>query len=164
MLLCMARSTGWDDEFEALVAEICAKFIRDYDPAAEHCWIATLNGALVGSVFLVKDSDEIGRLRLLFVEPSARGHGIGRRLVDACVKRGREVGYRKVTLWTNDVTRFRPPHLSGCGLQAGARMARPQIRQGPRRPGLGARALIRSLDELLTILNSARAGLSPHPA
>ena len=94
---------GWDDEFEALVAEICAKFIRDYDPAAEHCWIATLNGALVGSVFLVKDSDEIGRLRLLFVEPSARGHGIGRRLVDACVKRGREVGYRKVTLWTNDV-------------------------------------------------------------
>jgi GNAT superfamily N-acetyltransferase len=94
---------GWNDEFEALVAEIVAKFIRDYDPAHERCWIATRGGVAVGSVFLVKDSDEIGRLRLLFVEPSARGHGIGRELVDACIVHARRVGYRKVTLWTNDV-------------------------------------------------------------
>ena len=76
---------GWNEEFEALVAEICAKFIRDYDPASEQCWIATRGGAPVGSVFLVGDSDEVGRLRLLFVEPSARGLGIGGKLVDACV-------------------------------------------------------------------------------
>lgn len=94
---------GWNAEFEALVAEICAKFIHDYDPASERCWIATRGGAPVGSVFLVKDSDEVGRLRLLFVEPSARGLGIGGKLVDACVAHARKVGYRKITLWTNDV-------------------------------------------------------------
>ena len=94
---------GWNEEFEALVAEILAAFIRDYDPKRERCWIADRDGVAVGSVFLVKESDEIGRLRLLFVDPSARGHGIGRKLVDACVAHAREVGYRKVTLWTNDV-------------------------------------------------------------
>jgi DNA-binding MarR family transcriptional regulator/GNAT superfamily N-acetyltransferase len=98
-----AQEYGWDDEFEALVAEILAAFIRNYDPACEQCWIAELAGAPVGSVFLVKESDEMGRLRLLFVEPSARGHGIGRLLVDACIDQARRVGYRKLTLWTNDV-------------------------------------------------------------
>ena len=97
------KEFGWNEEFEALVAEICAKFIRDYDPASERCWIATRGGAPVGSVFLVRDSDEIGRLRLLFVEPSVRGLGIGGKLVDACVTHARKVGYRKITLWTNDV-------------------------------------------------------------
>lgn len=101
--LVYGQEYGWNQEFEALVAEICAKFIRDYDPVSDGCWIATLGGASVGSVFLVKDSDEVGRLRLLFVDPSARGHGIGRKLVDACVARARQVGYRKITLWTNDV-------------------------------------------------------------
>ena len=94
---------GWNEEFEALVAEILAAFIRNYDPKRERCWIADRDGVAVGSVFLVKESDEIGRLRLLFVDPSARGHGIGRKLVDACVAHARKVGYRKVTLWTNDV-------------------------------------------------------------
>ncbi len=94
---------GWNEEFEALVAEILAAFIRNFDPARERCWIATRDGVAVGSVFLVKESDEVGRLRLLFVEPSARGCGVGRRLVDACVEHARKVGYRKVTLWTNDV-------------------------------------------------------------
>ncbi len=94
---------GWNAEFEGLVAEIASKFIRDFDPAREQCWIAMRGGTSVGSVFLVKDTDEIGRLRLLFVEPSARGAGIGRKLVDACVKEARRVGYRKLTLYTNDV-------------------------------------------------------------
>jgi DNA-binding MarR family transcriptional regulator/GNAT superfamily N-acetyltransferase len=94
---------GWNEEFEALVAEILAAFIRNYDPKRERCWIADRDGVAVGSVFLVKESDEIGRLRLLFVDPSARGHGLGRKLVDACVAHARKVGYRKVTLWTNDV-------------------------------------------------------------
>ena len=77
---------GWNEEFEALVAEILAAFIRNYDPKRERCWIADRDGVAVGSVFLVKETDEIGRLRLLFVDPSARGHGIGRKLVDACVE------------------------------------------------------------------------------
>ena len=94
---------GWNEEFEALVAEILAAFIRNYDAAREKCWIAELGGVAAGSVFLVKETDEIGRLRLLFVDPSARGHGIGRQLVDACVDHARAVGYRKITLWTNDV-------------------------------------------------------------
>ena len=94
---------GWNEEFEALVAEILAAFIRNYDPERERCWIADRGGVAVGSVFLVKETDEIGRLRLLFVDPSARGHGIGRKLVDACIEHARKVGYRKITLWTNDV-------------------------------------------------------------
>ena len=94
---------GWNEEFEALVAEILAAFVRNYDPKRERCWIADRDGVAVGSVFLVRETDEVGRLRLLFVDPSARGQGIGRKLVDACVEHARNVGYRKVTLWTNDV-------------------------------------------------------------
>jgi DNA-binding MarR family transcriptional regulator/N-acetylglutamate synthase-like GNAT family acetyltransferase len=101
--LVYGEQFGWNEEFEALVAEIAGNFLRDYDPAREHCWIAERDGAPVGCVFLVKDSDEVGRLRLLFVEPSARGLGVGTRLVAACVERAREIGYRKVTLYTNDV-------------------------------------------------------------
>jgi DNA-binding MarR family transcriptional regulator/N-acetylglutamate synthase-like GNAT family acetyltransferase len=101
--LVYGQQFGWNEEFEALVAEICAKFIRDYDPKSEHCWIAEQEGVAIGCVFLVKDSDEIGRLRLLMVEPSARGLGVGTKLVDACVARARDVGYRKITLYTNSV-------------------------------------------------------------
>lgn len=98
-----AQEYGWNEEFEALVAEILAAFIRNYDRARERCWIAEHDGVAVGSVFLVKESDDLGRLRLLFVEPSARGHGIGRKLVDACIEHARNVGYSRLTLWTNDV-------------------------------------------------------------
>ncbi len=88
---------------EAYVAEVVAKFLREYDPAREHCWIAELEGCPVGSVFLVKESEEVARLRLLIVEPRARGLGVGRRLVEECVRFARQAGYREVTLWTHSI-------------------------------------------------------------
>jgi DNA-binding MarR family transcriptional regulator/GNAT superfamily N-acetyltransferase len=94
---------GWNGEYEALVCEIGAAFIRNFRQGKEFCWIAELNGARAGAVFLVHRSDEEAQLRLLHVERSARGHGIGSKLAAECVATARKAGYRRMVLWTNDV-------------------------------------------------------------
>ncbi len=96
-----AKEYGWDSTIEAITAEIVAAFLKNFDPKRERCWIAQIDGEPVGSVFLVRDSEATARIRLLIVDPKARGLGIGRELVDRSIAFARESGYRSITLWTH---------------------------------------------------------------
>jgi ribosomal protein S18 acetylase RimI-like enzyme len=95
-----AREFGYDATFEALVAEIVAGFVRNFDAKRERCWIAEIGGEVVGSVFLVKQDKSTAKLRLLIIDPRARGQGLGKRLTRACIAFARKQGYRRIVLWT----------------------------------------------------------------
>jgi N-acetylglutamate synthase-like GNAT family acetyltransferase len=94
---------GWDERFEGLVAGIVAGFIANFDAARERCWIAEREGERLGCIFLVRKTNTVAKLRLLLVEPPARGSGLGARLVDECLAFAKQAGYRKVVLWTNSI-------------------------------------------------------------
>jgi DNA-binding MarR family transcriptional regulator/GNAT superfamily N-acetyltransferase len=98
-----AEEYNWTEPFEGLCAQIVADFVNNYDPKRERCWIAEMDGENVGGIMLVKDSDDVARVRLLLVDRKARGLGLGTHLVDECVKFARQAGYKKITLWTHSV-------------------------------------------------------------
>lgn len=101
--LLYGQEYGWSAGIEAVTARVCADFLDGFDPARERCWIAERDGERLGSAFLVKDTEEVARLRLLFLEPSARGLGLGRRLVGECIDFARAAGFREMVLWTHTV-------------------------------------------------------------
>ncbi len=101
--LLYSQEYGWDHTYEALVSKIVAEFVLKFDALRENCWIAERNGHILGSVFLVKESESVARLRLLYVEPGMRGSGIGRTLVQQCTAFARRAGYQRIVLWTQSI-------------------------------------------------------------
>ncbi|UOE56007.1 MarR family transcriptional regulator [Cytobacillus oceanisediminis] len=101
--LLYSQEYGWDERFEALVSQIAADFINNYNPKRERCWIAEMNGEIVGSIFVVEGSEDTAKLRLLIVDQKARGLGLGSQLVEECINFSKQAGYKKLVLWTNSV-------------------------------------------------------------
>jgi len=128
-----SRECGWGEPFEALVADIAAGFLRRFDARRERCWIAEVDGNPMGSVFLVKETDEVARLRLLLVEPEARGRGIGSRLVNECIAFARDTGYRALTLST-EANRDAAQHIYR---KAGFQLVKEEMHQHFGVPALG---------------------------
>ena len=95
-----AAEEGWDHRFEGVVAQVVADYVKTFDPEREACWIAEHAGEKVGSIMLAKETDTVGRLRLLLVEPTARGLGVGEALIAACIERAHKAGYSEMVLWT----------------------------------------------------------------
>jgi DNA-binding MarR family transcriptional regulator/GNAT superfamily N-acetyltransferase len=112
-----ADEYGWGEEFEPLIAQIVAEFGKKGDRACERCWIAELDGRNAGSVFLVKDSAKVARLRILIVDPFARGKGVGKRLTDECIQFARAAGYKRMTLWTHEVLTAARHVYAGAGFK-----------------------------------------------
>jgi GNAT superfamily N-acetyltransferase len=96
-----AREYGWNEQFEAMVADIAAQFVRKFQPEWERCWIAEHDGQRLGAVFVVRKSRTVAQLRMLILAPEARGLGLGARLTDECIAFARAAGYKKMVLWTN---------------------------------------------------------------
>jgi len=112
-----AREYGWDERFEGLVAGIVEKFVANLDPQRERCWIAELDGERVGSVFVVRASDSVAKLRLLLLDPRARGRGLGKRLVQECTAFTRARGYRRLALWTQSNLAAARAIYKACGFE-----------------------------------------------
>ena len=134
-----AEEFGWDDSYEALVARIVADYLENRDPDAEAAWIAEVDGGPAGCVFCVREDATTARLRLLLVEPWARGLGIGGRLVDEVLRFARRAGYSRITLWTNDVLADARRTLPAGRLHAGRREPASPFREGPDQPELVSR-------------------------
>jgi DNA-binding MarR family transcriptional regulator/GNAT superfamily N-acetyltransferase len=98
-----ASEFGWDENFEGLVARVVADYVRDYQPRRDRCWVAESEGEILGSAFIVHADEGVAQLRLLYVEPNARGRGVGARLIEECLRFAERAGYKHVRLWTNDV-------------------------------------------------------------
>jgi DNA-binding MarR family transcriptional regulator/N-acetylglutamate synthase-like GNAT family acetyltransferase len=115
--LLYAQEYGYDETFEALVAEIAARFVQKFDPKCERCWVAEQGGRIAGAVFAVRKSARVAQLRLLYVEPSAREQGLGARLVDECIRFARAKGYKSLALWTQSHLDAASHIYTSCGFQ-----------------------------------------------